>query len=68
MSEMDKAISLLKPLLESIAIDRHRSIDIYGVDTSIIVCIDGCKYKINVECENTFAMIKSVIDKVILKF
>ena len=70
MREVDKAVELLKPLLNGIAENRStvevKAEKIHN-DDYIIVTINGANYNVCVECENVRSMVKSVVDKVALK-
>ncbi len=70
MREVDKAVELLKPLLNGMAENRS-TVDIKAEkihnDNYIVVTINGANYNVCVECENVRSMVKSVVDKVALK-
>ena len=72
MREIDKAVELLKPLLEGMAKERNCTVNIKETDINkfpfITVTINGGKYEIPVACMNMRAMIKAVVDTVALKF
>ena len=70
MREVDKAVELLRPLLNGMAENRStvevRAEKIHNADY-VVVTINGANYNVCVECENVRSMVKSVIDKVALK-
>lgn len=70
MREVDKAVELLKPLLNGMAENRS-TVDIKAEKIHdkdyIVVTINGGKYNVCVECENVRSMVRSVIDRVALK-
>ena len=70
MREVDKAVELLRPLLNGMAENRSivevRAEKIHNNDY-IVVTIYGANYNVCVECENVRSMVKSVIDVVALK-
>ena len=70
MREVDKAVELLRPLLNGMAENRS-TVDIKAEkihdDDYIVVTINGGKYNICVECENIRSMVRSVVDVVALK-
>ena len=71
MREIDKAVELLRPLLEGLAKDRDRMVDIYSVcigEDFIVVAIDNVRYQINVTSENVRSIVRSVVNYVALKF
>lgn len=72
MREIEKAVSLLKPLLEGLAKDRGDTVDVhadcYNGEYYIVTVINNSKYEVNVTSENVRSMVKSVIDRVVLKF
>jgi hypothetical protein len=71
MTELDKAIKLLRNLLRSVGEYRNEKIsvesEIINGDQYIVVYVNENKYATNVECEGFRSMIKSVVNKVILK-
>ena len=70
MREIDKAVELLRPLLEGLAKDRDRMVDIYSVcigEDFIVVAIDNV-YQINVTGKNVRSIVRSVVNYVALKF
>ena len=72
MSEICKAVKLLRPLLEGLAEDRNETVDVFAAtDTTvgdlIIVRINGAQYEINVTAENVRSMVRSVVNEVALK-
>lgn len=72
MREIDKAVELLKPLLEGMAKERNCTVNIKETNINkfpfITVTINEGKYEIPVACMNMRAMIKAVVDTVVLKF
>ena len=70
MREVDKAVELLKPLLNGMAENRS-TVEVKAEkihdDDYIVVTINGADYNVCVECENVRSMVKSVVDKVALK-
>lgn len=70
MREVDKAVELLRPLLNGMAENRStvevKAEEIHD-DDYIVVTINGADYNVCVECENVRSMVKSVVDKVALK-
>lgn len=70
MREVDKAVELLRPLLNGMAENRStvevKAEKIHDYDY-IVVTINGADYNVCVECENVRSMVKSVVDKVALK-
>lgn len=72
MSEVCKAVKLLRPLLEGLTEDRNETIDVFATtdtvrDDLIIVRINGAQYEINVTAENVRSIVRSVVNKVALK-
>lgn len=71
MSEVCKAVKLLRPLLEGLAEDREETVDIYADvyngEDYITVTIDKAKYEINVTAENVRSIVQSVVNRVALK-
>ena len=71
MREVDKAVELLRPLLNGLAEGRKEVVNVYADvcegEDYIIVIINKAEYGINVTAENTRSMVKSVIDVVALK-
>jgi hypothetical protein len=72
MRDIDRAVELLRPLFNGLAEDRNETVDIYadvynGV-AYVVVIIAGAKYEINVTAENVRSIVKSVVNKVALKF
>ena len=71
-TELEKAVDLLRPLLEGMAEGRNESVEVvadeneYG-EKMITVVIDGYDYPVNVTSENVRSMVKSVVDKVAFK-
>ena len=71
-TELEKAVDLLRPLLEGMAEGRNESVEVvadeneYG-EKIITVVIDGYDYPVNVTSENVRSMVKSVVDKVAFK-
>lgn len=70
--EIEKAIELLKPLLQGMAENRDSHVEVWaetylGTD-KICVEINKAKYEINVTAMNMRAIIRSVVDAVALKF
>lgn len=70
--EIEKAIELLKPLLQGMAENRDSHVEVWaetylGTD-KICVEINKAKYEINVTAMNMRSMIRSVVDVVALKF
>ncbi len=71
-TELEKAVDLLRPLLEGMAEGRNESVEVvadeneYG-EKMITVVIDGYDYPVNVTAENVRSMVKSVVDKVAFK-
>jgi len=69
MHEVDKAVELLRPLLNGMA--ENRTVEVRSEkinhDDYIVVVINGAAYNICVECENIRQMIKSVVNVVALK-
>lgn len=71
-TELEKAVDLLRPLLEGMAEGRNETVEVvadeneYG-EKMITVVIDGYDYPVNVTSENVRSMIKSVVDKVAFK-
>lgn len=71
MREIDKAVELLRPLLEGLAKDRDRMVDIYSVcigEDFIVVAIDNVRYQINVTGKSVRSIVRSVVNYVALKF
>ena len=71
MREIDKAVELLRPLLEGLAKDRDRMVDIYSVcigEDFILVAIDNVRYQINVTGKSVRSIVRSVVNYVALKF
>lgn len=70
MREVDKAVELLRPLLNGMAENRStvevKAEKIHN-DDYIVVTINRANYNVCVECENVRSMVKSVIDVVALK-
>lgn len=70
MREVNKAVELLRPLLNGMAENRS-TVDIRAEkihnDDYIVVTINEYDYNICVECENVRSMVKSVVDVVALK-
>lgn len=71
MSEICKAVKLLRPLLEGLAEDR-KTVDVFAtadtvVGDLIIVRINGHQYEVNVTAENVRSMVRSVVNEVALK-
>ena len=71
MSEVCKAVKLLRPLLEGLAEDRNETVDVYADvyngEDYITVTIDKAKYEINVTAENVRSIVQSVVNRVALK-
>lgn len=72
MSEVCKAVKLLRPLLEGLAEDREEIVDVFAVTDTvrgdlIIVRINGVQYEVNVTAENVRSIVRSVVNKVALK-
>lgn len=71
MSEVCKAVKLLRPLLEGLAEDREETVDVYADvyngEDYITVTIDKAKYEINVTAENVRSIVQSVVNRVALK-
>ena len=72
MSEVCKAVKLLRPLLEGLAEDRNETVDVFAVTDTvrgdlIIVRINGVQYEANVTAENVRSIVRSVVNKVALK-
>ena len=72
MKEIDKAVKLLQPLLEGMAKERNSIANVKATEINrfpfIAVTINEGKYEIPVACMNMRAMIKVVVDTVVLKF
>ena len=67
MSEVCKAVKLLRPLLEGLAEDREETVDVYNGEDYITVTINKAKYEINVTAENVRSIVQSVVNRVALK-
>lgn len=71
MREVDKAVELLKPLLNGLAEGRNETVDVYTDvyygDDYIIVIINNAKYGINVTAENVRSIVRCVVNEVALK-
>lgn len=71
MSEVCKAVKLLRPLLEGLAEDREETVDVYADvyngEDYITVTINKAKYEINVTAENVRSIVQSVVNRVALK-
>lgn len=72
MSEVCKAVKLLRSLLEGLAEDREEIVDVFAVTDTvrgdlIIVRINGVQYEVNVTAENVRSIVRSVVNKVALK-
>jgi hypothetical protein len=70
MSEVCKAVKLLRPLLEGLAEDREETVDVYADVYNgdyITVTINKAKYEINVTAENVRSIVQSVVNRVALK-
>lgn len=70
MREVDKAVELLRPLLNGMAENRStvevRAEKIHN-DDYVVVTVNEYDYKVHVECENVRSMVKNVVDVVALK-
>ena len=70
MREVDKAVELLRPLLNGMAENRS-TVEVKAEkihdDDYIVVTINGADYNVCVECENVRSMVKSVVNAVALK-
>lgn len=70
--EVRKAVKLLRPLFNGFTESRYKTIDVFATIDNvkgdfIIVRIDGTQYDINVTGECIQSMVRSVVDRVILK-
>lgn len=70
--EVRKAVKLLRPLFNGFTESRNKTIDVFATIDNvkgdfIIVRIDGTQYDINVTGECIQSIVRSVVDRVILK-